>query len=49
MAVKHMRERENLSEFPRSKADFQGWFAGAALAPAELALPPDGRGYPFKN
>src|SRR5512132_1152926 len=37
----------SLSEFPRSKAEFQGWFAGTALAPAESTLPPDGRGGPF--
>ena len=29
--VKQMRDR-NLSEFPRSKAQIQGWFAGIALA-----------------
>ena len=48
MACQADERTGNLSEFPRSKADFQGWFAGAALAPAELALPPDGRGYPFR-
>lgn len=37
----------NLSEFTRIRAGFQGWFAGAALAPAESTLPPDGRGDPL--
>ena len=49
MACQADERTGNLSEFPRSKADFQGWFAGAALAPAESALPPDGRGYPFSS
>ena len=39
----------NLSEIPRSKAEFQGWFAGTALDPAESTLRPDGRGDPFSR
>ena len=33
-------------EFSRSKSKSQGWFAGAAVAPSQITLPPDGRGDP---